>query len=67
MAGGAISWRSAKQSLTATSIMEVEFVAYFEATLNGVWLNNFISGLRIMDSISRPLRIYYNNLAVGKE
>ena len=29
MAGGAISWRSVKQSLTATSTMEVEFVAFF--------------------------------------
>ncbi|EOY03851.1 Uncharacterized protein TCM_019054 [Theobroma cacao] len=31
-AGKAMSWRSAKQTLTATSTMEVEFVSCFEAT-----------------------------------
>ena len=63
MAGGAVSWRSAKQTLTATSTMEAEFVSCFEATSHGVWLKSFISGLRIMDSISRSLRIYCDNSA----
>jgi len=63
MAGGAVSWRSAKQTLIATSTMEAEFVSCFEATLHGVWLRSFISGLRIMDSISKPLRIYCDNSA----
>uniref|UniRef100_A0A2N9I6P9 CCHC-type domain-containing protein n=1 Tax=Fagus sylvatica TaxID=28930 RepID=A0A2N9I6P9_FAGSY len=60
---GAVSWRSAKQTLTATSTMEAEFVSCFEATSHGVWLKSFISGLRIMDSISRPLRMYCDNSA----
>jgi transposase InsO family protein len=64
MAGGAVSWRSAKQTLIATSTMEAEFVSCFEATLHGVWLKSFISGLRIMDSISKPLRMYCDNSAV---
>jgi hypothetical protein len=64
MVGGAVSWRSAKQNLIATSTMEVEFVSYFEATLHGVWLKSFISGLRIMDSISKPLRMYCDNSVV---
>jgi chaperone required for assembly of F1-ATPase len=63
MASGVVSWRSAKQTLTATSTMEAEFVSCFEATSHGVWLKSFISGLRIMDSISRPLRMYCNNSA----
>ncbi|XP_047267360.1 secreted RxLR effector protein 161-like [Capsicum annuum] len=33
LAGGAISWKSAKQSVIAASIMEAEFVACFEATV----------------------------------
>ena len=41
--------------------MEVEFVSCFEATLQGVWLKSFIFGLRIMDSISKPLRMYCGN------
>ncbi|OIT38180.1 retrovirus-related pol polyprotein from transposon tnt 1-94, partial [Nicotiana attenuata] len=61
LAGGAISWRSSKQALTATFTMEAEFVSCFEATSHGVWLKSFISGLRIADSISRPLRIYCDN------
>uniref|UniRef100_A0A2N9E1N9 Retrovirus-related Pol polyprotein from transposon TNT 1-94 n=1 Tax=Fagus sylvatica TaxID=28930 RepID=A0A2N9E1N9_FAGSY len=63
MASGAVSWRSAKQTLIATSTMEAEFVSCFEATSHGVWLKSFISGLRIMDSISRPLKIYCDNSA----
>ena len=54
MADGAISWRSAKQTLTSTSTMEAEFVSCFEATSHGVWIKSFISGLRIIDSISKP-------------
>ena len=64
MVGGAVSWRSAKQILTATSTMEVEFVSCFEATSHGVWLKSFISGLRIMDYIHRPLRMFCDNSAV---
>jgi hypothetical protein len=63
MVGGAVSWRSAKQILTATSTMEVEFVSCFEATSHGVWLKSFISGLRIMDYIHRPLRMFCDNSA----
>ena len=63
LAGGAISWKSAKQSIIAASTMEAEFVACFEATIHGLWLRNFISGLRVVDSISRPLRIYCDNAA----
>ncbi|XP_050897225.1 secreted RxLR effector protein 161-like [Lathyrus oleraceus] len=37
MADGAISWRSTKQTLVATSTMEAEFVSCFEATSHGVW------------------------------
>jgi hypothetical protein len=36
MADGAISWRSTKQTLVATSTMEAEFVSCFEATSHGV-------------------------------
>ncbi|XP_068641915.1 secreted RxLR effector protein 161-like [Aristolochia californica] len=64
IASGAILWRSAKQTLTATSTMEAELVSSFEATSHGVWLKSFISGLRIMDSISRPLRMYSDNSVV---
>ncbi|XP_050233303.1 secreted RxLR effector protein 161-like [Mercurialis annua] len=64
LAEGAISWKSAKQSVIAASTMEAEYVACFEATVHGLWWRNFISGLGIVDSIARPLKIYCDNSAV---
>ena len=58
---GAMSWRSNKQNLTTTSTMEAEFVSCFDATSHGVWLRSFISGLRVIDSVSRPLRMFCDN------
>ena len=63
MAGGAISWKSVKQTFTATSTMEAKYVAYYEATCQAVWLKNLISGFQIVESISRPLVIYSDNTA----
>jgi len=61
MASGVILRRSVKHTLTATSTMEVEFVSFFEVTSHGIWLNSFIFGLKIVDTISRPLRIFSDN------
>ncbi|KAL5537797.1 hypothetical protein UlMin_043105 [Ulmus minor] len=36
--GGAILWKSAKQSVIVASTMEAEFVACFEATIQENWL-----------------------------
>ena len=64
IAEGVISWKSAKQTIIASSTMEAEFVACFEATVHGLWLRNFILGLGIVDFVSNRLRIYYDNSAV---
>ena len=58
---GAVSWRSAKKTLIATSIMEAEFVSCFEATSHGVWMKSFIYGLRIVDSITVPYNLLCNS------
>ncbi|KAL1300528.1 hypothetical protein AAHE18_18G189400 [Arachis hypogaea] len=47
LADGAVSWKSAKQSLVATSTMEAEFIACFEATSQGVWLRISSLGLKL--------------------
>ena len=45
--------------------MVVEFIAYFEASNHGIWLRNFVTSLRVVDGIERPLKIYCdNNFAV---
>ncbi len=61
MAGGAISWKSVKQTLVASSTMQAEFVACYGATVQAIWLRNFISGMKVVDSISRPITIYCDN------
>ena len=61
LAGGAISWKSSKQTVTASSTMHAEFVACYEATGQALWLKKFVPGLRVVDSIQRPLKIYCDN------
>ncbi|KAK3017561.1 hypothetical protein RJ639_006775 [Escallonia herrerae] len=63
LAEGLVSWKSAKQSFVASHTMEAEFVACFEASCHGVWLRNFITGLKVVDTISRPLKIFCDNQA----
>ena len=41
LSGGAISWKSAKQSEIATSTMSAEFMACHEATNHAIWLRNY--------------------------
>jgi hypothetical protein len=41
--------------------MHTEFVATYEATGQTIWMNKFVPGLRVVDSIEIPLRIYCDN------
>jgi hypothetical protein len=43
--------------------LHAEFVACFEAAWQLLWLKKFVPGLRVLDIIERPLKIYYNNKA----
>ena len=61
-AGGAISWKSYKQIVTASSTMYAEVVACYEASGQVEWLKKFIPHLRVVDSIQRPLRMYCDNI-----
>ncbi|KAL6321459.1 hypothetical protein AAG906_016558 [Vitis piasezkii] len=64
LAGKAVSWKSVKQTLIDSFTMEVEFIAYYEASNHGIWLWNFITELHIVDGIEKPLRINYDNKVV---
>jgi len=64
LVGGAVSWRSAKQTLTTSFTMVVEFVACYEASNHGIWLKNFVTGLQIVEGIERPLMLYCDNKSV---
>lgn len=62
IAGGAMSWRSAKQSVTTSLTMEVDYLVCYEATHHTVWLQNFIHDLGVVDSIKRPIMIIMTTL-----
>ena len=61
---GATSWKSAKKTVIASSTMKVEFVACFKAIIHALWLRNFILRLEIVDAITKPLKIYYDNFII---
>ncbi|KAD4385927.1 hypothetical protein E3N88_26096 [Mikania micrantha] len=61
LAGGPISWKSHKQQLTTTSTMMAEYVAMYNATCHGMLLRNLIAGLKVVNSISSPLKLYCDN------
>nr|GEY85502.1 hypothetical protein [Tanacetum cinerariifolium] len=60
--GGAVDWKSAKQSIFATSSAEAEYIAAFDASKEAVWVGKFISGLRVVPIIEEPISMYCDNI-----
>ncbi|GJY76736.1 hypothetical protein Tco_0481852 [Tanacetum coccineum] len=56
--GGAVDWKSTKQSIFATSSTDAEYIAAFDASKEAVWIRKFISGLGIVPTIEEPI-IHY--------
>nr|GEU44262.1 hypothetical protein [Tanacetum cinerariifolium] len=69
--GGAVDWKSAKQSTTPMSFIEAEYIAAAEASMEAVWMRKFIDGLgSVMPSNKRPMEILCDNepaLAIGSD
>lgn len=64
LAGGAIAWRSVKQTLTATSTMQAEYIAIYEGACEGLWLKNFLIQTNAVSSIfTVPLKLFCDNSA----
>ena len=61
LAGGVISWKSAKQTLIASSTITTEFIACYEASNHGLWLRNFLTRLHMVKGIKRRLKLYCDN------
>ena len=61
LAGGAITWRSVKQSCIADSTMEAKYVAACEAAKEAVWVKKFLFdlGVVIMDQV--PITLFCDN------
>lgn len=60
IAGGAVSWKSKKQSNTATSTCEAEYMACCATTKEAVWLSRLISDIRFLP-IPEPITIGIDN------
>nr|GFD21615.1 retrovirus-related Pol polyprotein from transposon TNT 1-94 [Tanacetum cinerariifolium] len=67
--GGAVDWKSAKQSIFATSSAEAEYIATFDASKEAVWVRKFISGLSVVPTIEEPISMYCDTgvIAIANE
>ena len=59
--GGAISWRSGKQSVVAQSSMESEYIAACEASNEAHWLKKFVIEFGVFPSCTDPVGIFCDN------
>nr|GEY01198.1 hypothetical protein [Tanacetum cinerariifolium] len=68
--GGAVDWKSTKQSIFATSSTDAEYIAAFDASKKAVWIHKFISGLGIVFIFEEPISMYCDNtgaIAITKD
>nr|GEW91351.1 hypothetical protein [Tanacetum cinerariifolium] len=68
--GGAVDLKSAKQSIFATSYVEAEYIAAFDASKEAVWVRKFISRLGVVPTIKEPISMYCDNtgaIAIANE
>ena len=68
--GGAVSWKSSKQSKVADSTTEAEYIAASEAAKEAVWIKKFITELGVVPSISDAIELRCDNngaIAQAKE
>ena len=56
--GGAVSWKSSKQSTVADSTAEAEYIATCNAAKEAVWIRKFIIELGVVPSISGGIMLY---------
>ena len=59
--GGAICWRSVKQTCVADSTTEAEYVVASEAAKEAVWLKKFLLDLQMILSAYRLITLYCDN------
>nr|XP_043630410.1 secreted RxLR effector protein 161-like [Erigeron canadensis] len=63
MNGGAVDWKSSKQSTVAQSTTEAEYIAASEAAQEAVWIRKFVAELGVVPSIKSPMEMYCDNLS----
>ncbi|GKB31718.1 retrotransposon protein, putative, ty1-copia subclass, partial [Tanacetum coccineum] len=66
---GVVDWKSTKQIIFATSSIDAEYIAAFDALKEAVWIRKFISGLGVIPTIEEPINMYCDNtraMAISK-
>lgn len=61
LGGGAIIWRSTKQSFVADPTMEAEYVTACVEAKEVVWLGNFLKEVGVVPSLEALITIYCDN------
>ena len=61
LGGGAVVWRSVKQSSIVDSTMEAEYIAACEAAKEAVWLKKFFTDLEVVPNMDKPIVLYCDN------
>nr|GEZ83743.1 hypothetical protein [Tanacetum cinerariifolium] len=61
--GGAVVWKSSKQSTTAQHATEAEYIAASEAAKEAVWIRKFIDELGVVSSNDYPIKMNCDNFA----
>nr|GEU78446.1 hypothetical protein [Tanacetum cinerariifolium] len=60
--GGAVDWKSAKQSTTFMSSIDVEYIVAAKASMEAVWMSKYIDGLGgVVPSNKRPMQMLCDN------
>jgi hypothetical protein len=64
LAGGAISWKSKKQTSVALSTLEAEYMAASEAAKEAIWIKRLVKNLRLdnLQKLTPSPLIYIDNL-----
>ncbi|KAL0552323.1 hypothetical protein IC582_011432 [Cucumis melo] len=59
--GGAVVWRSIKQSCIVDSTVETEYVAVCEVAKEAVWLKKFLTNLKVVPNMHLSITLYCDN------
>nr|GFD10776.1 putative retrotransposon protein [Tanacetum cinerariifolium] len=59
--GGAVDYKSKKQTTIAMHAMQSEYMAASETVMETVWIRKFVGDLGVMPSINKPINMYCDN------
>ena len=63
LSGGAVSWCNKKRDCIALPTMEAEYVAYYLAIQEAIWLRSFLQDLRLTPRVNHPIEFICDNTA----